>query len=157
MSRGNPLLGVDVERVDSTKEFELGSIAWHRGATFIYAKAGGTIAAKTPVKLTGVQTSATDLTGTFTAAASGNGGVVDAVSGATALTSGQYAWFYFQGYVTNVNVAGSTAANALLARIADANGDLVTLHATGAAAGDVTARAKCLENESGGLSDVFLY
>lgn len=106
----------------------------------MYVQAGANIATQTAVALT---------TG-YQVAASGNAGLADAVT-VGAFVDNEYGWVAVRGPVV-CNVAGSTAANAALAPVTDANGDLVTV------ANAVNARrAKALTAESSGLSTVFLY
>lgn len=148
MASGTPLLGVDVSDVSTTPKFPVGTRRVLGGNTYVYAKAGGTIGAKVPVKIDDTS---------YTVLASGNGGSIEFVSQDTALASGDYAWFYENGPVSDVNVASGTADNALLARVADANGDFVTVHATGAAAGDTAVRAKALSGEASDVANIYLY
>lgn len=150
----SPVLGVSFTRTDTAAAFPLGTIKDSGGAVYQYVEFDGTIAADVCAKVRGA--------GTYLTTASGNAGEIDGIN-ISAKVDGEFGWIKIRGYHANANVATGTAANAQLARGADANGDFVTATAVNeGGAANVTvlqnsARAKCLEAESGGLADVYLY
>lgn len=135
----SPILGVKPSQADTDPEFDLGTRAEVDGVKYVYCQANGAVATQLPVAFTSG----------YQAAASGNAGTVEGVS-VTALADNEYGWIAIQGEVT-CNVAGSTAANAVLAILSDANGDMVTV-----AAGTNGRRGKAMTAESGGLATVLL-
>jgi hypothetical protein len=150
MGKRSPVLGVDVSQELSTDEFGVGTTAKHEGTEYIWVKAAAAIPAKNGATLSGL--------GTFIVTATASAVPIDVVNARTsAVTSGYYFWAALHGYVANAIVATSVAEGDVLALVADANGDFVKVHATGAAAGDVAPRAKALETDTDGVADIFLY
>lgn len=135
----SPILGVKPSQADTDPEFDLGTRVEVDGVKYIYCQASGAVATQTPVSFTSG----------YQAAESGNAGTIEGVS-VIALADNEYGWIAVQGEVT-CNVAGSTAANAVLEPITDANGDMVTQ----AAATDAR-RGKAMTAESSGLATVLL-
>jgi hypothetical protein len=134
-------LGVNPLKASSaTQEHKLGHrISDELGNVYCYIQAQGAIAANVVVSIDG----------SYDCPPSGNAGIAWAVA-PVAISDNEYGFVQIKGVVT-ANVAGSTADNAQLASITDANGDLVTV-----AAATGTTFAQALAAESGGLASVFI-
>lgn len=140
---GHKALGVDLDGVHTTAQHPVGlRVSDDAGNTYQYVKAGGTVAALTPVKIA---------TG-YVATVSGNAGIVYGVSQSTALAANDYAFIMVQG-VTSVNCNAAVGAGDALGLLSDANGDITVDADTTAAQ---TVRAIALTAHSAGFCNVQL-
>lgn len=144
------LLGVDVTKVDTTAQHELGTRVTHAdGSEFVYVQAGtGGVAAKSCVKLTAG----------YEVVASGSGWVFGIAP--VALAVDEYGWVQTKGVVT-ANVDTGVVANALLSILATSSklnevAAVAEGGATSHAAGAHSLRAVALTAESSGTASVYL-
>ena len=148
-----PVAGVDVTATSTTDQFGVGTTADYGGATYVYCRGTGTIAAATNVAISGL--------GTYVVTASGAAGHVFGIA-RTALTGSLYGWVAVRGYVPNASVGASVAAGDLLGLITDGSGDMITVAAvaesgsTAHAIGAQNVRAIALEADTDTVGDVFL-
>lgn len=144
------LLGVDVNRVDTTQEHELGTrVTDQSGREFVYVKADGTgVTAGQSVKLA---------TG-YVVSASANSWVFGVAH--VAITASAYGWVQTKGVVT-ANVDTGVASGALLSVLATSSklNEVAAVSEGGAtshSAGAHSLRAVALAAESGGQASVLL-
>ena len=143
------LLGTDFTQVveaTGEPEFPLGTVAQDQyGWKYRYFRANGAIGAKRPVEI--------DINDD--GAVAGNGERCDGVT-LVAFADNEYGWVQMTGKVTDMNVATSITAGALLTIMPNASNELQQISATSATTGAHSPIGHTLEAESGGVADVYL-
>ena len=142
-------IGVDVTRVDATLQHTLGQkwVNEDTGNVYRYCQAGGAIPADTPCSVAAG----------WQSVVSGNAGIIDGVSPASAVADNEYFWLQTEGVHADANVNVATTLGMLLALVADANGDFTAVDNDSVTDGLGHVRAKALEADTAGLADVLLY
>jgi hypothetical protein len=136
-----PVAGIDFTRVDTTQEHKLGSVASdEQGREYMYVLANGAFAVGDIITPDG----------SFDFAPLSAAGIAYGVA-ISVVADNSYGWIQTKGQCDVANLATSTADNAQLERVTDANGDLVT----GAAVTDASF-AKALAAESGGTGAIWI-
>lgn len=139
---GQKFLGVDFARKSTALEHKLGErLQDDEGREWVYIQAQGAVGAGVPVKAAAG----------FDCPPAGNAGVIYGVA-ETAFADNEYGWVIVKGKVTDAQAATTVTNGAQLARVADANGDVV---AVGAATGATLGVA--LEDDTAGLADILIF
>lgn len=146
---GPKMLGVDFTKIGTTALHRVGTIAHdHKGRTWVYVKANGTIGAGNFVKAANADDPYTDVViATASAAATKVIGMAP-----YALAAGQFAWIVKRGPVEDVAqiVSASVAPGDPL--VSDANGDGTIAQAT-----DINnICGVCLVDDTGNLGTVYV-